>query len=79
MITMYDFDGIATDLITDILIDVQGYIKDKDNFAKNKIKSYIDAMNESDAPLIYEIIRDNVEYNLKIFHPMVVSLIENYC
>ena len=76
---MYDFDGIATDLITDILIDVQEYIKDKDNFAKNKIKSYIDAMNESDAPLIYEIIRDNVEYNLKIFHPMVVSLIENYC
>ena len=79
MITMYDFDCIATDLITDILIDVQEYIKDKDNFAKNKIKSYIDAMNESDAPLIYEIIRDNVEYNLKIFHPMVVSLIENYC
>lgn len=79
MIKMYDFDGIATDLITDILIDAQGYIKDKDNFAKDKIKSYIDAMNESDAPFIYEIIRDNVEYNLKIFHPMVVSLIENYC
>jgi len=79
MIKMYDFDGIVSDLITDILIDSQGYIKDKDNFAKNKIKSYIDEMNESDAPFIYEIIRDNVEYNLKIFHPMVVSVIENYC
>ena len=79
MSKLYNFDNIASDLITDILIDAQGYIKDKDNFARDKIKSYINAENQNDVPFIYEIIRDNVEYNLKIFHPMVVNLIKNCC
>ena len=76
---MYDFDAIVSALIADIMIDIKEYSNNKEEYSKNKIKSYIYPKNHKDCDLIYEVIRDNVEYFLKVYSPIITTAIENHC
>lgn len=76
---IYDFDAIASALIADIMIDTQEYSDNKEEYSKNKIKSYLLPKDYKDCDLIYEVIRDNVEYFLKVYSPIITTAIENHC
>ena len=48
-------------MIGDIMIDTQEYSDNKEEYSKNKIKSYLFPEDHKDCDLIYEVIRDNVD------------------